>query len=178
MEFFIYKDMLFLRVHPRPALMRSTTIKETVDRGDVFAVRLANSALTIVPGHEFHKGAHHVSITKSLMLYLSKLAKFIAGMGHRVEKRFVQEATVITPYVELQADDYYTSVFHYLDVGESVTLEVPTIYQNDERQNTEFRRLIVKIGNRVRGKDTCKPLQKFTTSFSNDKKKLVIKLIK
>lgn len=47
---FIYKDQEYLRVIPSKMLFRSTMVHEVVNRRDIFAVRLSDSVLTIIPG--------------------------------------------------------------------------------------------------------------------------------
>ena len=47
---FYYKDELYIRTVPVKRLFQSTMVHEVVNRGDVFAVRVKDSALTIVPG--------------------------------------------------------------------------------------------------------------------------------
>lgn len=42
--------ILYLRVIPGKKLFQSTMVHEVVNRGDIFAVRLEDSVLTIVPG--------------------------------------------------------------------------------------------------------------------------------
>lgn len=49
---FIYKDKLYIRVIPGKRLFNSTMIHEVVNRGDIFAVRLEDMALTIIGGTE------------------------------------------------------------------------------------------------------------------------------
>ena len=41
---------LYLRVVPGKKLFQSTMVHEVVNRGDIFAVRLEDSVLTIIPG--------------------------------------------------------------------------------------------------------------------------------
>lgn len=41
---------LYLRVVPGKKLFQSTMVHEIVNRGDIFAVRLEDSVLTIIPG--------------------------------------------------------------------------------------------------------------------------------
>ena len=41
---------LYIRVIPSKSLFKSTMIHEVVNRGDVFAIRVADSALTIISG--------------------------------------------------------------------------------------------------------------------------------
>lgn len=47
---FLYKGELYIRVVPSKALFRSSLIHEVVNRGDVFAIRVSDSLLTIIPG--------------------------------------------------------------------------------------------------------------------------------
>lgn len=49
---FMYKDHLYVRVIPGKRLFNSTMVHEVVNRGDVFAVRLEDMALTIIGGTE------------------------------------------------------------------------------------------------------------------------------
>lgn len=48
---FIYKDQEYLRVIPSKNLFRSTMVHEVVNRRDIFAVRVSDSVLTIIPGN-------------------------------------------------------------------------------------------------------------------------------
>jgi hypothetical protein len=50
MKAFIYKDELYVRCIPGKRLFQSTMVHEVVNRGDIFAVRASDSALTIIPG--------------------------------------------------------------------------------------------------------------------------------
>jgi len=50
MKTFTYAGELYIRVVPSKRLFNSTLIHEVVNRGDVFAVRVSDSTLTIVPG--------------------------------------------------------------------------------------------------------------------------------
>lgn len=50
LKLFRYKDEIFLRVIPGKNLFRSSMVHEVVNRGDIFAVRLSDSILTIIPG--------------------------------------------------------------------------------------------------------------------------------
>lgn len=47
---FIYKDEVYIRAVPVKALFRSNMVHEVTVRGDVFAIRVNDQALTIVPG--------------------------------------------------------------------------------------------------------------------------------
>jgi hypothetical protein len=49
---FIYKDDIYLRVIPGKKLFNSTMVHEVVNRGDIFATRLKDQMLTIIPGSE------------------------------------------------------------------------------------------------------------------------------
>lgn len=50
MNLFTYKDDLYIRTIPGKRLFASTMVHEVVNRGDVFAVRVRDSLLTIIPG--------------------------------------------------------------------------------------------------------------------------------
>ena len=50
MKAFIYNKELYIRVIPGKNLFKSTMVHEVVNRGDVFAVRISDSTLTIIPG--------------------------------------------------------------------------------------------------------------------------------
>ena len=50
MKAFIYHGALYLRVIPGKTLFHSTMVHEVVNRGDVFALRVSDQQLTIVPG--------------------------------------------------------------------------------------------------------------------------------
>jgi hypothetical protein len=50
LKVFELEGVLYLRVIPGKKLFRSTMVHEVVNRGDIFAVRLEDSVLTIVPG--------------------------------------------------------------------------------------------------------------------------------
>jgi len=47
---FYYKDELHIRLVPAKPLFNSTLVHEVVNRGDVFAMRVKDQQLTIVPG--------------------------------------------------------------------------------------------------------------------------------
>lgn len=47
---FYYNDELYIRCVPAKALFHSTLVHEVVNRGDVFAIRVSDQKLTIVPG--------------------------------------------------------------------------------------------------------------------------------
>jgi hypothetical protein len=50
MKAFRYNNDIYIRVIPAKSLFNSTLIHETVNRGDIFAVRVSDSKLTIIPG--------------------------------------------------------------------------------------------------------------------------------
>jgi hypothetical protein len=47
---FYYKNDLYIRVIPAKSLFNSTLVHEVINRGDIFAIRVSDSHLTIVPG--------------------------------------------------------------------------------------------------------------------------------
>ena len=50
MKAFTYKGELYLRAVPAKTLFHSTMVHEVVNRGDIFAIRVSDSQLTIIPG--------------------------------------------------------------------------------------------------------------------------------
>jgi len=50
LQAFEYNGDFYIRVIPGKNLFKSTMVHEVVNRGDVFAVRLRDSLLTIIPG--------------------------------------------------------------------------------------------------------------------------------
>ena len=50
MKAFAWKGTLYVRLVPSKPLFHSTMVHEVVNRGDVFAMRLPDQVLTIVPG--------------------------------------------------------------------------------------------------------------------------------
>ena len=50
MKLFIHKDEVYIRAIPGKNLFHSTMVHEVVNRGDIFAVRVRDSVLTIIPG--------------------------------------------------------------------------------------------------------------------------------
>jgi len=50
MKAFIYKDEIFIRLIPGKSMFRSTLVHETVNRGDIFAMRVSDQVFTIIPG--------------------------------------------------------------------------------------------------------------------------------
>lgn len=51
MKAFIWNGVHYLRCVPAKSLFRSTLVHEVVNRGDIFAIRISDQALTIVPGN-------------------------------------------------------------------------------------------------------------------------------
>lgn len=51
-KLFKWKDEWYIRTIPSKKLFNSTMVHEVVNRGDIFAVRLSDQALTIIPGKE------------------------------------------------------------------------------------------------------------------------------
>ena len=51
MKAFLFKDELYIKVIPGKRLFQSTMVHEVINRGDIFAVRLRDAALTILDGN-------------------------------------------------------------------------------------------------------------------------------
>ena len=51
MKAFLYKDELYIKVIPGKRLFQSTMVHEVINRGDIFAVRISDAALTILDGN-------------------------------------------------------------------------------------------------------------------------------
>lgn len=51
MNYFIYEGRTYIRCIPAKALFHSTMVHEVVNRGDVFAIDMDSSKLTIIPGN-------------------------------------------------------------------------------------------------------------------------------
>ena len=47
---FYYKDKLYIRLVPAKTMFHSTMVHEVVNRGDVFAMRVEDQVMTVVPG--------------------------------------------------------------------------------------------------------------------------------
>lgn len=47
---FIYNEELYIRCIPAKSLFKSSLVHEVVNRGDIFAVRVSDQVLTIIPG--------------------------------------------------------------------------------------------------------------------------------
>lgn len=56
---FTYSDELYIRVIPAKSLFKSTMVHEVVNRGDIFAIRVSDSTLTIIPGTAQVEHSHH-----------------------------------------------------------------------------------------------------------------------
>lgn len=50
MRAFIFQDELYIRTVPGKNLFKSSMVHEVVNRGDIFAIRVRDSLLTIIPG--------------------------------------------------------------------------------------------------------------------------------
>ena len=50
MKTFTYNNELYIRCVPSKMMCRSTMVWEVVNRGDIFAVRVRDQMLTIIPG--------------------------------------------------------------------------------------------------------------------------------
>jgi len=61
MRTFTYNNELYIRCIPGKNLFKSTMVHEVVNRGDIFAVRVRDQMLTIIPGTaEVVHSTHHV----------------------------------------------------------------------------------------------------------------------
>ena len=47
---FYFKNELYIRAIPGKKLFNSTLVHEVINRGDVFAIRVSDQQLTIIPG--------------------------------------------------------------------------------------------------------------------------------
>ena len=68
LDSFYYKDQLYVRVVPAKTLFHSTLVHEVVNRGDVFAMRVSDQALTIIPGKA---QVSHIKIPVTIPLTLT-----------------------------------------------------------------------------------------------------------
>ena len=50
MKTFIYENEIYIRCIPAKSLFKSSLVHEVVNRGDIFAVRVSDQVLTIIPG--------------------------------------------------------------------------------------------------------------------------------
>lgn len=51
MKAFLYNDEYYIRAVPGKNLFKSSMVHEVVNRGDVFAIRISDNLLTIIPGN-------------------------------------------------------------------------------------------------------------------------------
>lgn len=51
MKAFLYNGDYYLRVIPVKRMFQSTMVHDVVTRGDIFAVRVKDSAFTVIPGN-------------------------------------------------------------------------------------------------------------------------------
>jgi hypothetical protein len=51
MKAFLHNNELYIKVIPGKRLFQSTMVHEVINRGDIFAVRLSDSLLTILDGN-------------------------------------------------------------------------------------------------------------------------------
>lgn len=64
MKTFTYKDELYIRCIPSKALFKSTMVHDVVNRGDIFALRVSDQVMTIIPGKaEVVHSTHQVIAT-------------------------------------------------------------------------------------------------------------------
>lgn len=66
MKAFICNNELYIRCIPSKNLFRSTMVHEVVNRGDIFALRVSDQTLTIIPG---------TSVVEHLELNISRRPK-------------------------------------------------------------------------------------------------------
>ena len=50
MKVFLFEDNYYIRTVPGKNLFKATMVHEVVNRGDIFAVRVKDGLLTIIPG--------------------------------------------------------------------------------------------------------------------------------
>lgn len=50
MKTFIYDSEIYIRCIPAKSLFKSSLVHEVVNRGDIFAIRVSDQVLTIIPG--------------------------------------------------------------------------------------------------------------------------------
>ena len=71
MKTFTYQNELYIRCIPSKMLCRSTMIWEVVNRGDIFALRVRDQVLTIIPGTaEVVHSTHQVVETEAVQMAL------------------------------------------------------------------------------------------------------------
>lgn len=60
---FIYDNQVYIRCIPAKSLFKSSLVHEVVNRGDIFAVRISDQVLTIIPGKsQVEHTSHELSI--------------------------------------------------------------------------------------------------------------------
>lgn len=80
MNTFTYRGELYIRTVPGKNLFKSTMVHEVVNRGDIFAVRVSDQMLTIIPGnaqveHSEHKIEPKIAI--DVQAYRQKLRDIV-----------------------------------------------------------------------------------------------------
>ena len=77
MKAFIYNGEQYIRCVPGKNLFKSTMVHEVVNRGDIFAIRVSDSQLTIVPGSSQveHYDAQMVLIPPTALTPLEQMAE-------------------------------------------------------------------------------------------------------
>lgn len=81
MNTFLYQGELYVRVVPGKKLFQSTMVHEVVNRGDVFALRVSDSCLTIIPGKATVEHLKHKFVPSEpvdVKFYRDKLRKLAA----------------------------------------------------------------------------------------------------
>ena len=68
MKTFTYNNELYIRCIPGKNLFKSTMVHDVVNRGDIFALRVSDQVMTIIPGAAavVHSN-HHVIATAAQM---------------------------------------------------------------------------------------------------------------
>lgn len=68
MKTFTYNNELYIRCIPGKNLFKSTMVHDVVNRGDIFALRVSDQVMTIIPGKaEVVHSNHHVIATAAQM---------------------------------------------------------------------------------------------------------------
>ena len=74
MRTFTYNNDLYIRCIPGKNLFKSTMVHEVVNRGDIFAVRVRDQMLTIVPGTaDVEHSTHQVVETEAVQMALGSV---------------------------------------------------------------------------------------------------------
>ena len=68
MNTFTYNNELYIRCIPSKALFKSTMIHEVVNRGDIFALRVRDQMLTIIPGTAQVEHSKHQVIATAVQI--------------------------------------------------------------------------------------------------------------